>query len=117
MKWLAMFEPQGRWLTLYIILIFVGFISGFFLGALFSPYRRHNAREPWHARLAGAEGKPRHDGKARSMNLPAVIASLVAVSGVIVVDHFNGPLLPDVFYCLNDGGAQTTRMCTGRVPP
>ena len=51
------------------------------------------------------------------MNLPAVVASLVAVSGVIVVDHVKGPLFPDVFYCLNDGGTLTTRMCTGRVPP
>jgi len=39
------------------------------------------------------------------------------VSGAIVFDHFKGPLFPDVFYCLNDGGAQITRMCTGRVPP
>ena len=51
------------------------------------------------------------------MNLPAVVASLAAVSGVIVVDHVKGPLFPDVFYCLNDGGTLTTRMCTGRVPP
>jgi hypothetical protein len=45
------------------------------------------------------------------------IIALVLVSGVIVFDHFKGPLFPDVFYCLNDGGAQITRMCTGRVPP
>ena len=112
-----MFEPADLGIALYIILIFVVFISGFFLGALFSPYRRHDAREVWHARLAPAEGEPRHDGRGRSMNLPAVVASLVAVSGVIVVDHFKGPLFPDVFYCLNDGGTQTTKMCTGRVPP
>jgi hypothetical protein len=51
------------------------------------------------------------------MNLQPVVIALVVVGGVIVFDHFKGPLFPDVFYCLNDGGAQTTRMCTGRVPP
>jgi hypothetical protein len=51
-----------------------------------------------------------------SMNLLAVVLALVVVSGLIVFDHFNGLLFPDVFYCLNDGGTQTTRMCTGRVP-
>jgi len=56
-------------LALYTILIFVAFVSGLFLGALFSPFW-HNARKepkPWHARLAAAEGEPRHDGKKRSM--------------------------------------------------
>jgi hypothetical protein len=47
----------------------------------------------------------------------AVVIALVVVSGVIVFDHFKGPVFPDVFYCLNDGGAQTARMCTRRVPP
>jgi hypothetical protein len=103
-------------IALYIILIFVAFISGLFLGASFSP-SRDNVREPRHARLAAAEGEPRHDGKKRSMNLLAAVLALVVVSGVIIVDHFKGPLFPDVFYCLNDGGTQTTRMCTGRVPP
>jgi hypothetical protein len=56
MKWLAMYEDE--WLTLYIILIFIVFISGLFLGALISPNRRKE-REPWHARLAAAEVKPR----------------------------------------------------------
>jgi len=95
-------------LALYIILIFVAFISGLFLGALFSPFR-HNARKepkPWHARLAAAEGEPRHDGKKRSMNLLAVVLALVVVSGVIVVDQFKGPLFPDAFYRLSDGGTQ-----------
>jgi hypothetical protein len=95
---------------------FVGFISGIFCAAFYQ-YLRHNAPEARSARLAAAEGEPRHDGKKRSMNLPAVLTALGAASGLIVLDHFNGPLFPDVFYCLNDGGTQTTRMCTGRVPP
>jgi hypothetical protein len=117
MKWLAMIEPSDLGIALCIILIFVTFISGLFLGGSLSWYRTHSARkerEPWQARLAAAEGKPRHDGKERSTNLPAVVTALVVVSGVIVLDHFKGPLFPDVFYCLNDGGTQTTRMCTGR---
>ena len=98
-------------LTLFIILSYsVGFISGVFCTA-FYVYLRRNAPEARHARLAAADGKPKHDGKERS------IIALVLVSGVIVFDHFKGPLFPDVFYCLNDGGAQITRMCTGRVPP
>ena len=98
-------------LTLFIILSYsVGFISGVFCTA-FYVYLRRNAPEARHARLAAADGKPRHDGKERS------IIALVIVSGAIVFDHFKGPLFPDVFYCLNDGGAQITRMCTGRVPP
>jgi formate hydrogenlyase subunit 3/multisubunit Na+/H+ antiporter MnhD subunit len=109
MKWLAMFEPQDLWVALYIILIFVAFISGLFLGASFSPARERKAREPWHARLA-AEGELRHDGKLKS--LPALVVALVVVSAVIVLDYFKGPLFPDVFYCLNDGGSQITTMCT-----
>jgi hypothetical protein len=116
MKWPAMLETEKP-LTLFIILsYFVGFIAGIFCAAFYQ-YLRHNAPEARHARLAAAEGEPRHDGKNRSVNLLAVLLALVAVSGVIVVDHFKGPLFPDVFYCLNDGGTQTTRMCTGRVPP
>ena len=74
-------------LTLYIIVVFIAFISGLFLGALFSPNRRKEY-EPWHARLAGAEEKPRHDGKIRSTIFPAVVIALVIVSGLIVLDHF-----------------------------
>jgi formate hydrogenlyase subunit 3/multisubunit Na+/H+ antiporter MnhD subunit len=99
---------QDQWLALYIILIFAAFISGFFLGALFFPFR-HNARKepkPWHARLDADEENPRHDGKKRSMNLLAVVLALVVVSGVIVVDQFKGPLFPDAFYRLSDGGTQ-----------
>ena len=99
--------------TLYIIVVFIAFISGFFLGALFSPNRRQEY-EPWHARLAAAEGKPRHDGKVRSTILPAVVLALVVVSGLIVLDHFRGPFLPDEFYCLSDGGTQITGKCTGK---
>jgi hypothetical protein len=98
-------------LTLLIILSYcVGFVSGVFCLAFYL-YLRRNAPKARHARLAAADGKPRHDGKERS------IIALVIVSGAIVFDHFKGPLFPDVFYCLNDGGAQITRMCTGRVPP
>jgi hypothetical protein len=46
-----------------------------------------------------------------------VATVLGAVAGVITADHFKGPMFHDVAYCLNDGGAQKTRMCTGRVPP
>jgi hypothetical protein len=119
----ARMDESEVWLlaTLFIILsCFVGFISGFFARASFSQYQRHSARkarEALHSRLAAAEGEPRHDGRVRSMNLPAVVTALVVVSGVIVVDHFRGPLFPDEFYCMNDGGARIMRMCTGRVPP
>ena len=117
MKWPAMLETTEELLTLFIILsYFVGFIAGIFCAAFYQ-YLRHNAPKARYVRLATAEGEPRHDGKKRSMNLPAVLTALGAVSGLIVLDHFNGPLFPDVFYCLNDGGTQTTRMCTGRVPP
>ena len=94
---LAMVEPSDLAIALYIILIFAVFVSGLFLGAKFSPFSpsRHNARKepkPWHARLATAEGKPRHDGKNGSTNLLAVVIALVVVSGVIAVDQFKGPL-------------------------
>jgi len=102
-------------LTLFIILSYsVGFISGVFCTA-FYVYLRRNAPEARHARLAAADGKPRHDGNEK--RIIALVIGLVLVSVVIVFDHFKGPLFPDVFYCLNDGGAQITRMCTGRVPP
>jgi hypothetical protein len=51
------------------------------------------------------------------MNLAVFLIILVLFAGVITADHVKGPLFPDVFYCLNDGGAQKTWMCTGRVPP
>jgi hypothetical protein len=89
MEWPAMVERNADiWLTLYIILIFVVFISGILLGALFSPARKRNEYEPWHARLAAAEREPRHGGKKRSMNLLAVVVALIVVSGVILVSHF-----------------------------
>jgi formate hydrogenlyase subunit 3/multisubunit Na+/H+ antiporter MnhD subunit len=100
---------EHEWLTLYVILMFVVFISGLFLGALFSPARERKAREPWHARLAAAEGEPRHDGNKRSMTLPAVVLALVVVCGVIVVDQFTGPLFPDAFYFLGQPNAQVGR--------
>jgi hypothetical protein len=83
--------------TLYVIVVFVAFISGMFLGASLSPNRRKE-REPWHARPVAAEARPRRDGKGRSIKLPAAIAALVVVFGVIVLDHFKGPLFPNVFY-------------------
>ena len=105
---IAMLESKE---LIIILSYFVGFISGIFCAAFYQ-YLRHNAPEARSARLAAAEGEPRQDGKNRSMNLPAVVTALGAVSGVIVVDHFKGPLFPDVFYCLNDGGSQITGMCT-----
>jgi len=115
-----MAEPSDLGIVLYIILSFVLFISGLFVGASLHPHGRHNARkarEVTACALAAAEGKPRHDGKERSTNLPAVVIALVVISGVIVLDYFKGPLFPDVFYCLNDGGTQPTKMCTGRASP
>jgi hypothetical protein len=82
---------QDQWIVLYIILVFVVFISGMFLGASFSS-NRYSSREPWHARPIAAEGRPRRDGKERSANLLAVVAALIVVSGVAVLDHFKEPL-------------------------
>jgi hypothetical protein len=114
-----MHETDLWLLTLFIVFVFfVGFISGFAARASFSQYRRYNARkarEARHARRLAADGDPRPDGTERSSNLPAVVTSLIVVFGAIVVDYFRGPLFPDAFYCLNDGGTQPTRMCTGRV--
>ena len=87
-----MVEPSDLAIVLYTIFSFVLFISGLFLGASLSAHRGHSARAPWHARLAAVEAKPRHDGKKRSINLLAAVLALVVVSGVIVVDHFKGPL-------------------------
>jgi hypothetical protein len=102
--------------TLFIILSYiVGFIAGLFVGAKYQRDKRTNNTQGTAARPAAADGKIRHEGKERS--IIAVIIALVVVSSVIVFDHFKGPSFPDVFYCLNDGGAQITRMCTGRFPP
>jgi len=49
---------EDQWLLLYIIFVFATFISGLALLAARSRYRRDNEYEPWHARLAAAEGKP-----------------------------------------------------------
>ena len=57
------------------------------------------------------------DGRREAMHLPIVLAALVAVSSIIAADRLHGPMFHDLAYCLNDGGAQITRMCTGRVPP
>jgi hypothetical protein len=81
--------------ALYIIVIFVMFISGLFLGALISP-RRHKEREPRQARPIAAKGGLGHDGKVRSANLLAFVIAFVI--GVLVLDHFTGPFFPDVFY-------------------
>jgi hypothetical protein len=53
----------------------------------------------------------------RPMQALIVATVLGPVAGIITADHFKGPIFHDVVYCLNDGGAQKTRMCTGRVPP
>ena len=101
--------------TLFIILSYIaGFVVGLFVGLSFSKYRRHNAPKAREVRHA-PDGEPRHDGNERRMI--AVVIALVVVSVVIVFDNFKGPLFPDVLYCLNDGGAQIARRCTGSVPP
>ena len=81
--------------NLYVILIFAAFISGFFLGALFSPARERKAREPWYARHITAKGGLGRGGKVRSANLLAFAIAFVV--GLVVLDHFTGPLFPDVF--------------------
>ena len=96
MKWHAMLEPTDLGIALYILLIFVVFICGLFLGAKFHPEFRPKEREPWHARLAVAEGGLGRDGKVRSANLLAFAIAFVV--GLLVLDHFTGPLFPDVFY-------------------
>ena len=78
MKWFAMLEPTDLGMALYIVFSFVLFISGLFLGASLSPNRRKQ-REPWHARLAAAEGGPRRDRKKRSTNSLAVVTALIVV--------------------------------------
>jgi hypothetical protein len=82
---------EDIWWALYIIVIFVVFISGLFLGALISP-RRRKEREPSHARPIAAKGGFGRDGKVRSANLLAFVIAFVI--GMVVLDHFMGPLLP-----------------------
>jgi hypothetical protein len=88
MEWLAM-DEQDQWLTLCIILFFVAFISGLALLAARSQRRRQNAYEPWHARLAAAEGKPRSDGKE------IVLLSVVTLAAIAAVAVFFWPGWPD----------------------
>jgi hypothetical protein len=127
LKWRAMLEPTDLAIALYVILVFVAFLSGMFLGASLSPNRRKE-REPWYARpirdryrhlvdqsLFGrrmaqqgrlprrnaeledpAKGGLGRDGKVRSANLLAFVIAFVV--GVVVLDHFTGPLFPDLFY-------------------
>ena len=82
---------QDQWIVLFIILVFVAFISGIFLGAFFSS-NRFSSPEPRHARPIAAKGGPRRDEKERSANLLAVVTALIVVSGVVVLDHFKEPL-------------------------
>ena len=82
---------QDQWIVLFIILVFVAFISGIFLGAFFSS-NRFSSREPWHARPIAAKGGLRRDRKERRANLLAVVTALIVFSGVVVLDHFKEPL-------------------------
>ena len=97
MECLAVYDDE--WLALYVILVFVAFISGMFLGASISRNGRKE-REPWYARAVAAgyaraidaKGRPGSDGKVRSANLLAFVIAFVV--GVVVIDHF----FPGVFY-------------------
>jgi hypothetical protein len=92
-KWLAMLEPSDLAIALYIVLIFVVFVCGLFLGRRFSP-SRHKAYEPRHTRLAAA-WYARVIAAERSVNLLAFVIAFVV--GLVVLDHFMGPLFPEVF--------------------
>src|SRR4029077_15408703 len=74
------------------------------------PYSRRDSVSSLHG------GNPDATERREAMNLPVIVIAAV-VTTAITLDHIKGPLFHDVAYCLNDGGAQTTRMCTGRVPP
>jgi len=78
---------EDEWLTLYIILFFVAFISGLALLAARSQRRRQNAYKPWHARLAAAKGKPGHDGNIVSKTstgwVSGVLLSVVALAAIV----------------------------------
>ena len=93
-------------LLIIIFMYFLGCITGFGLRASLSQYemrKLRKARAAQQAQLGFAEGELRHDGKERTIKLLAVVTALVVVFGVIVFDHFKGPLFPDVFY--TSGGA------------
>jgi hypothetical protein len=83
---------QDQWSTLYIVLVFVAFISVLALRAARSRYRRNNVYEPWHAELAATEGKPRHDGKDISKTssgwVSGVLLSVVALAATAVLAIF-----------------------------
>ena len=89
MECLAVYEDE--WLALYVILVFVAFISGMFLGASISRNRRKE-REPWYARPIAAKGGLGSEGKVRSPNVPAFVIAFVV--GLVVIDHF----FPGVIY-------------------
>jgi len=78
---------EDDWLTLYIFLFFVAFISGLALLAARSQRRRQNAYEPWHARLAAAKGKPGHDGiivsKTSTGWVSGVLLSVFALAAIV----------------------------------
>ena len=78
-----------------VILVFVAFISGMFLGASISRNRRKE-REHWYARPIAAKGGFGRDGKVRSANLLAFVIAFVV--GMVALDHFTGPLFPNVLY-------------------
>jgi hypothetical protein len=86
---------EDWWLLVFIFLIFVVFISGLVLrAAARSRYRRDNAYEPWHGRLAAAEAKPRHHGKRRGW-VSGVLLSLVALAAIAAGAIFFWPGWPD----------------------
>ena len=82
---------EDEWLALYVILVFVAFISGMFLGASISRNRRKE-REHWYARPIAAKEGLGSEGKVRSPNVLAFVIAFVV--GVVVIDHF----FPGVFY-------------------
>jgi hypothetical protein len=85
---------EDLWSTLYI-LIFVAFISALALrAAARSWYRRNDAYEPWHARLAAAEGKPSLYGKAKGW-VSGVLLSLVVLAATAAGAIFFWPGWPN----------------------
>jgi hypothetical protein len=115
MRWLAMYE-QDLWSMLYIFLVFIAFISGLGLRAA-ARSQYNNEPEPWHARLAAAEGKPRHDGiiisKTATGWVSGVLLSVVALTAIAAGAIFFWPGWPDnldpqVSATLRAGQQQTT---------